>query len=54
MGRDTLLGDNFMSNYKEIAFEDFIEQQLTELHGYRGRMDGILVLSQAILGVSDD
>ena len=26
-----------MSNYKEIAFEDFIEQQLTELHGYRQR-----------------
>ena len=23
-----------MSNYKEIAFEDFIEQQLIELHGY--------------------
>lgn len=26
-----------MSNYKEMAFEDFIEQQLTELHGYRQR-----------------
>lgn len=26
-----------MSNYKEIAFEDFIEQQLTGLHGYRTR-----------------
>lgn len=26
-----------MSNYKEIAFEDFIEQQLTGLHGYRSR-----------------
>ncbi len=24
-------------NYKEIAFEDFIEQKLTELHGYRKR-----------------
>lgn len=42
-------------NYKEIAFEDFIEQQLTTLHGYRKRnartdydkklaMDGELVL----------
>jgi len=26
-----------MNNYKEIAFEDFIEQQLTQLHGYRQR-----------------
>lgn len=26
-----------MGNYKEIAFEDFIEQQLIELHGYRQR-----------------
>lgn len=26
-----------MSNYKEIAFEEFIEQQLTRLHGYRTR-----------------
>ncbi len=44
-----------MSNYKEIAFEDFIEQQLTGLHCYRLRnartdydkklaMDGELVL----------
>ena len=27
-----------MSNYKEIAFEDFIEQQLSERHGYRKRV----------------
>lgn len=44
-----------MSNYKEIAFEDFIEQQLTQLHGYHQRnardyydkkraLDGDLVL----------
>jgi type I restriction enzyme R subunit len=44
-----------MNNYKEIAFEDFIEQQLVGLHGYRTRnarknydkkraMDGGLVL----------
>jgi type I restriction enzyme, R subunit len=44
-----------MSNYKEIAFEDFIEKQLAGLHGYRKRnarsdydktlaMDGELVL----------
>lgn len=26
-----------MKNYKEIAFEDFIERQLVELHGYRQR-----------------
>jgi len=42
-------------NYKEIAFEDFIEKQLTEMHGYRKRnartdydkklaIDGVLVL----------
>jgi type I restriction enzyme, R subunit len=42
-------------NYKEIAFEDFIEQQVTQLHGYRKRnarehydkkhaLDGELVL----------
>ena len=44
-----------MSNYKEIAFEDFIEQQLVQLHAYRQRnaredydkkraLDGNLVL----------
>lgn len=44
-----------MSNYKEIAFENFVEKQLTELHGYRLRnarqhydkqraLDGELVL----------